>query len=200
MIFTCQVRDILMPDNAFPELLLICTVGNVSFYRVELQNALVEMLDPEITRTHFSKRMKSYTLPPSSEPTSPITLHFEDGTTATCDVLLGADGIHSATRKVLLNLAASDAEKSGAEDAQKTADSLRGFIDPIWSGAMIYRGVIPREKLEKLNPKHSTLVNSQMVCITHRDVSNIDANKSLISIGEKAGCDKIVVLFLFVLT
>ena len=104
-------------------------------------------------------------MPPSSEPTSPITLHFEDGSTATCDVLIGADGIHSTTRKVLLSLAASDVEKSGSEDAQKTADSLRGFIDPIWTGAMIYRGLIPREKLEKLNPEHPVFKHHQMVCI-----------------------------------
>ena len=140
------------------------TGGTATFYRVELQNALVSMLDPQITRTHFSRRMKSYTLPPPSEPTSPITLHFEDGSTATCDVLLGADGIHSVTRKILLNLAASDAEKSGTKDAQETADALRGVIDSVWTGAMMYREVIPREMLEKMNPNHSVLKCNQMVC------------------------------------
>ena len=143
----------------------LCPGGNASFYRVELQDALVKMLDPDTTKTHFAKRMVSYTLPPPSEPTSPITLNFEDGSVATCDVLLGADGIHSVTRRTLLNLAANDAEKSSSEDSQKTAETLRGSIEPIWSGAMIYRGLIPREKLEKLNPNHSALTTSQMVCI-----------------------------------
>ena len=168
MIFTCQVRD----ANACTQhrymlkfIFQLCTGGNASFYRVELQNALVKTLDPDTTKTHFAKRMVSYTLPPPSEPTSPITLHFEDGSVATCDVLLGADGIHSVTRRTLLNLAANDAEKNGSEDSQKTADALRGFIEPIWSGAMIYRGLIPREKLEKLNPNHSALTTSQLVCI-----------------------------------
>ena len=156
---------------------------------MELQQTLVEMLDPTITEMHFAKRMISYTLPPSSEPTSPITLHFEDGSTATCDVLLGADGIHSATRRVLLDLAASDAEQSGGEDEQKTADALRGFIDPIWTGAMIYRGVVPRENLEKINPNHSILTHSQIASVLLLFFLYCFAQYKLISLvfGERKG-------------
>lgn len=38
----------------------------------------------------------------SNGDSSPVTLHFEDGTTHECDVLIGADGIHSVVRTAVL--------------------------------------------------------------------------------------------------
>ena len=77
-------------------------------------------------RSHFNKRLISL------EETlgGPIILHFKDGTTATADAVIGADGVHSAVRTHLL----------GKEAAQ-----------PVFSGATVYRGLVPMDAaVEKL--------------------------------------------------
>ena len=53
-----------------------------------------------------------------------VTLHFEDGTSATGDALIGADGIHSVIR-----------------------NALPGTDSPEFSGIVGWRGVIPMERL-----------------------------------------------------
>ncbi|KAH8111729.1 hypothetical protein DFH11DRAFT_1790494 [Phellopilus nigrolimitatus] len=140
---------------------LMVPMGNIAFHRADFLRILAEQLDPEITTSHFFKRLTSYSLPSASSPSSPLILNFKDGTTATCDVLIGSDGIHSATRHTLLELAAKDAEADGAEDGMKAAAVLRGMVEPVWSGSVAYRGVIPREKLEKLNPNHRAMHTAQ---------------------------------------
>jgi salicylate hydroxylase len=47
----------------------------------------------------FGKQLKSYD---DNDSNSKVTLHFDDGSTAEADALLGCDGIHSTTRKILL--------------------------------------------------------------------------------------------------
>ncbi|KAI1325188.1 putative salicylate hydroxylase [Xylariaceae sp. FL0255] len=47
----------------------------------------------------FGKQLLKYD---DDETGRKVTLHFEDGTTAEADVLLGCDGVHSSTRKTLL--------------------------------------------------------------------------------------------------
>lgn len=47
----------------------------------------------------FGKQLLSYD---DDEETSKVILRFEDGTTAEADVLLGCDGIHSTTRRIML--------------------------------------------------------------------------------------------------
>lgn len=141
-------------------------VGNLTFHRADFINTLSEQLDLETTTAHFSKRLVSYTPPPKSSPSDPITLNFKDGTTSTCDVLIAADGIHSATRHTMLELAAVDAEADGSEEGKKAAETLRGMVDPVWSGSVAYRAIVPREKLEKINPNHSAMFTAQNVSST----------------------------------
>ncbi|KAI5117342.1 hypothetical protein M0805_001947 [Coniferiporia weirii] len=142
---------------------MVVPMGGLSFHRAEFLDTLVRKLDPETTSTHFSKRLKSYTLPPASvrSAIAPITLNFDDGTTAVCDVLIGADGIHSATRHTLLELAIKDAETTGSEDGKKTVETLRKMFDPVWSGSIAYRAIVSREKLEKINQNHRAMVTFQ---------------------------------------
>ena len=121
-----------------------------------------------MTTIHFSKRLVNYTrLATGSDvkkPISddPVTLFFSDGTRATCDVLIGADGIHSATRNSLLGCLASEALAAG--DALR-AELLMNKSDPVWSGTVAYRGVIPRAHLEKINANHRALNVPQKVRI-----------------------------------
>ncbi|KAH8111732.1 FAD/NAD-binding domain-containing protein [Phellopilus nigrolimitatus] len=159
--FKLQKSDQATRSESFYEIMV--KMGILTFHRAEFLMCLAEQLDSAITSKHFSKRLISYTLPPDCSPSSPITLNFKDGTTATCDVLIGADGIHSATRHTLLELAANDAEADGSDEGRKSAEILRGMVDPVWSGSVAYRGVIPRERLEKLNPNHRAMKTPQNV-------------------------------------
>ncbi|KAI1828056.1 hypothetical protein F4861DRAFT_535485 [Xylaria intraflava] len=51
-------------------------------------------------RLHASKKLTSVSRPLGDD--GPISLQFKDGTTHECDVLVGADGIHSTVRKLIL--------------------------------------------------------------------------------------------------
>ncbi len=63
------------------------------FYRAHLQQVLVQHLD--MSSIHFSKAFQSVSW---DGDTRKLVITFANGTTATADLLLGADGIHSAVR------------------------------------------------------------------------------------------------------
>lgn len=129
-----------------------------SYHRAEFLGILADQL-PSNYRPHFGKRLVSYTDPPSG----PVTLHFKDGTTATCDVLVAADGIKSAVRRAMYEgLAESES------DAEK-AEKLRGFVKAKWTGQYVYRGLVPRERVEEVCPDHPALSGPVYVS-AHRDV------------------------------
>ncbi|KAI0090694.1 FAD/NAD(P)-binding domain-containing protein [Irpex rosettiformis] len=95
-------------------------------------------------KTHFGKRIATY----EDDPTSPIVIHFTDGTTATCDVLVGTDGVKSAVRKTLFtHLADQEGDSSKAE-------MLRKCVVPTWCGLVMYRALIPTEDLKAAYPDH----------------------------------------------
>ncbi|KAL5499135.1 hypothetical protein ACEPAH_1653 [Sanghuangporus vaninii] len=134
--------------------------ATITFHRADFQQCLVEHLNPNVIHAHFSKRLIGYSLS-SKDVDTPgrITLKFKDGSEAQCDVLIGADGIRSATRHVLLELAAQEIEHRGTGGERQLAETLMspGKLDPIWSGSVAYRALIPREKLATVNPSHRAL-------------------------------------------
>jgi salicylate hydroxylase len=68
--------------------------------RITLRQVLLSGLD-DIVR--FDKMFTSYEEPrEGTSPGAPIVLHFSDGSTATCDVLIGADGGNSRVRRQFL--------------------------------------------------------------------------------------------------
>ena len=72
----------------------------------------------------------------------PVSLHFADGTTATADAVIGADGIHSYVREFLI----------GKEEAK-----------PTFSGSIAYRGLVPMDlAIEKLGAEVAQ--NATMFC------------------------------------
>ncbi|KZP09163.1 FAD/NAD(P)-binding domain-containing protein [Athelia psychrophila] len=112
-------------------------------HRASFQKTIINHLPPTCT-SHFGKRLVSYEDPASG----PITLHFNDGTTAECDLLIGADGIKSPVRATLV----SDLAKEGKITKEEAAQP-----NPVWSGTVAYRGLIPKERLEAKAPGHRAL-------------------------------------------
>ena len=89
-------------------------------------------------RAHFNKRLVTI----EDEPGKEIMLHFKDGTTATADAVIGADGIHSHVREYLL----------GKEAAE-----------PVFAGSVAYRGLVPMDAaVEKLGSEYAQ--NCTMIC------------------------------------
>ena len=87
---------------------------NVGIHRADLLALLARQLPPGIVRT--GHRCTGF-----SQDAGSATASFADGTTATADVVIGADGIHSV---------------------------LQGFVvepaEPVFSGVVAYRGLVPR--------------------------------------------------------
>lgn len=83
-----------------------------------------------------------------------IRMHFEDGSQAPCDLLIGADGIKSAVRRVLLK---------GLAEKSPSPFRYEDSIHPTWTGTVAYRGLVPSEALSAVAPNHRTLTRFVMV-------------------------------------
>ncbi|KAM5540110.1 hypothetical protein V8D89_006250 [Ganoderma adspersum] len=133
-----------------------------TFHRSILQQLLANRLDAG-DRIQFSKRLASYS---ETSPTDPITLNFKDGTIATCDLVIGSDGIRSAVRRTMFNDLAKEAENRGqGEEAAR----LRTMVDPIWSGHVAYRGLAPTSGLSEELLQHA-LAEPQVLCGKNRNI------------------------------
>ncbi|KDR79470.1 hypothetical protein GALMADRAFT_1241914 [Galerina marginata CBS 339.88] len=108
--------------------------GSVRFHRAELQQVLLDSLSGYL---HLSHRLISY-----EEIGEEVIIQFEGGKTATCDLLVGMDGIKSTVRKYFLS-------KEGLSDSPS--------VHPTWSGDIAYRGLIPIEQLEAVFPGHRAI-------------------------------------------
>ena len=119
----------------------------MTYHRPDFQQALIDNLPPSVKIT-YSKRVESYS---QSVKDANVTLTFTDGTTATHDLIIGADGIKSAVRKCVLEEQAALAAAAGRDDEAK---ELLDSIEPVWTGIVAYRNLIPTEKLEKYKETH----------------------------------------------
>ena len=98
---------------------------------------------PASCEIQTSKKLKSYEV---NSETGKIMLYFSDDSSSITDVLVGADGIHSATRKTMYQKLASSAVEGGLRKR------LLECIDPVWTGELVYRNLVPTTKLLKEYP------------------------------------------------
>src|SRR2546425_3728596 len=82
------MRELPMSEDAF-------SAPYLCMHRAELHEALLSLLPDEII--HLNKKVIG--LDQSREQ---VTLAFADGTTAAADAVIGADGIHSAVREIII--------------------------------------------------------------------------------------------------
>jgi salicylate hydroxylase/6-hydroxynicotinate 3-monooxygenase len=82
------LRELPMPDALYG-------APYLCMHRADLHDALASVLPPEII--HLSKKLTGL-----EQNGGPVTLKFADGTTATADAVIGADGVHSLVRDIIV--------------------------------------------------------------------------------------------------
>ncbi|EGO23290.1 hypothetical protein SERLADRAFT_440027 [Serpula lacrymans var. lacrymans S7.9] len=124
-----------------------------SLHRLDLVNLLIRHL-PSSCTIHTMKRLKAYARDDSGGLA--LALKFADESTAITDVLIGADGIRSATRRALFEGLA----KASLPGLQNVSE----YVNAMWTGTIVYRSLIPTENLEKLYPGNSATKNMMLYC------------------------------------
>nr|POF02488.1 6-methylsalicylic acid decarboxylase ata [Quercus suber] len=92
-----------------------------TIHRAHFLDALIKLVEPH--RIHLNKKVLEICEDDENEP---VVLRFRDGTSEEADVVIGADGIHSYTRKYILG---PDHIAAGA----------------FFTGSIIYRTVVPMQ-------------------------------------------------------
>ncbi|KAJ7464344.1 hypothetical protein FB451DRAFT_1352780 [Mycena latifolia] len=133
---------------------LITNSGLISLHRADFQRVLLNRL-PKSCRITCSKRLRTYT----QRPSGPTELVFEDGTRAFCDILVGADGLKSAVRRAFLSERANWMQAQGR---WQEATDIASCIEPVWSGHIAYRALIPADRLKSVAPTHQVLTKPMM--------------------------------------
>ncbi|KAJ7625713.1 hypothetical protein FB45DRAFT_922131 [Roridomyces roridus] len=128
---------------------LITNGALLTLHRADFQKVLLRHL-PKSCRIACSKRLRSY----AQREGGPTELLFEDGSRVFCDVLVGADGLKSAVRGTMLNERASWMQAQGRA---REAAEVASCIEPVWSGDIAYRSLIPAERLQACAPGHRVL-------------------------------------------
>ena len=121
--------------------------------------AILERHLPASCTVHPKKRLVNYIEPEQEDAYSMsfIRLEFADGTTATADVLIGADGVRSAVRKTMFE-AASKYTSNDKTD-------LKQYVDATFTGLFLYRSLVSAEMLRKENPENLSLQEMTTVSI-----------------------------------
>ena len=132
----------------------------LTFHRADFQRVLLRKI-PASYRVNCSKRLRSY----EQRHGGPITLLFEDGTSTSCDALVGADGLKSAVRCSLLG---EKAKRAQSENNWSSAADITALIEPAWSGTNAYRELVPADRLRSRRPDHRALTQPMQVkCFFH---------------------------------
>ncbi|KAJ7304548.1 hypothetical protein DFH08DRAFT_985774 [Mycena albidolilacea] len=131
----------------------------ITLHRADFQTVLLRHL-PKSCRVNCSKRLRTYT----QRESGPTELVFEDGSRTFCDVLVGADGLKSSTRSAFLSERANWMQ--GRRRWQEAAE-IASCIDPVWSGTIAYRALIPGDRLKATAPGHPVLTTPTQYIIAY---------------------------------
>lgn len=151
------------PEDRTGELIATvrCKDGQRGVKRSDFLDKLIKHLPEGVAE--FGKRVETYAEDSSS---GQVTLHFDDGTTATHDAIIGCDGIKSNIRKTLLN-------KTQRPEAASA----------VFSGKYCYRGLIPMdEAVEALGEEMA--MNAQMYLGRHGHILTFAVEKGKVMNGE----------------
>ena len=107
--------------------------------RYKFLDALVPLLPNGVA--HFKKRCIGISQPIVGDA---YTVHFQDGSTASANVVVGADGIKSIVRKFVIEGLVKSAEFLLGEEARQGYEGALSF-----TGTKVYRAVIPMDILKK---------------------------------------------------
>ncbi|KAJ7464503.1 hypothetical protein FB451DRAFT_1263683 [Mycena latifolia] len=118
--------------------------GPLGIHRPTLLEILQSKLSTDC-KIHTSKRLERYE---TSEDGS-VTLVFSDSSTATADILVGADGVHSATRASMF---------------KSLGDGYEQYIPAVFSGTVAYRGAMSKAKFAEAFPDHRALDHPKLWC------------------------------------
>ncbi|KAG2126583.1 hypothetical protein DEU56DRAFT_959331 [Suillus clintonianus] len=124
--------------------------GPSNMHRQHLVDVLKKNL-PSSCTVHFNKRLTKY----DNQSPGLLVLHFADDSTATTDVLVGADGVRSSVRKTLFET---------IDPSIVDPSNIKRYSDPSWTGTLVYRSVFPAEKLSKMDPNNVALKDFMMFC------------------------------------
>ncbi|KAF8193048.1 salicylate hydroxylase [Pholiota molesta] len=154
-----QVRKADQPEGYFIHDIMM-EGGSTTFHRADLQQTLVSSLHG---RLHLAHRFASY-----AEAGDKIRIQFENGATATCDLLIGMDGIRSTVRKSVL-------AHQGIPDAPS--------VEPVWSGTVAYRGLVGRDVLDRVFPGHRAIATPMMYVGKFKHVVAYAISRSFINVA-----------------
>ncbi|KAF8894215.1 hypothetical protein CPB84DRAFT_1783003 [Gymnopilus junonius] len=121
--------------------------GSISYHRADIQEILLEHISSSI-QIHTSHRLTAY-----RESDDGVELMFKNGTTAPCDLLIGADGINSSVRKTFLSAGKELSDEEAAQIAR-----------PVWTGTIVYRDLIDSESIRQESLNHQALSMSMVYC------------------------------------
>ncbi|EED84531.1 predicted protein, partial [Postia placenta Mad-698-R] len=151
----------------YPVMMSICYIdGCIRFHRAQFLDVLVKHLPKDVA--HFRKRLLSYSQEASD---GHLDLQFQDGSTVTCDLLVGCDGIKSGVRRQML--------KEKAQAGQ--ADLLR-LIEPVWTGTIAYRGLIPVHRLIRADGQEHRTIQTPMMSSAQHVVSYSISRGSVVNV------------------
>lgn len=127
----------------------------LSFHRAVVQKVLLKHISPTI-RCHLSRQLVTFS---TADPTAPGSIHltFADGHTASCDVLVGADGIKSTVRRQLVRQGIS------AEERPSATLAVDEIANPVWSGTIAYRFLVDSAVIAQEMRGHRVLTTHVVV-------------------------------------
>ncbi|KAF8589914.1 FAD/NAD(P)-binding domain-containing protein [Ramaria rubella] len=160
--FQLRKADLPFGGEAMGELVLSYNMG---FHRAQFVDLLVSSLN-ETGRatTHFGKRCVSFTQcvkDSDNEITDDniVTIHFADGTSAPCDMLIGCDGIKSAVRGQLMTC-----HGLGRHQESTSSEGLQKIPGTTFTGTVAYRALVKPDELRKISADHDAITVRKMYC------------------------------------